>query len=56
MKSWQPELITIVAFPNCKLTRFHVATLVNLKELDLSHNLITDLFGNGTTIFIMLIV
>jgi Leucine-rich repeat (LRR) protein len=32
---------------NCKLSSFHVGTLTELKELDLSRNLISELLGTG---------
>ncbi len=47
MTSWQPHLITKLSLPNCKLTSFHIGTLTDLQELDLSHNYITDLLGSG---------
>jgi Leucine-rich repeat (LRR) protein len=47
MQSWDPESLTKISFSNMKLTQFHIGTLVNLEELDLSHNQVTTLLGTG---------
>jgi Leucine-rich repeat (LRR) protein len=47
MQVWRPEKLTKLSLQNCRLTEFHVGTLTNLEELDLSHNQISELLGSG---------
>eukprot|EP01114_Cavostelium_apophysatum_P010445 TRINITY_DN2416_c0_g1_i11.p1 TRINITY_DN2416_c0_g1~~TRINITY_DN2416_c0_g1_i11.p1 ORF type:complete len:2801 (+),score=908.52 TRINITY_DN2416_c0_g1_i11:43-8445(+) len=47
MRYWQPELIKKISFPNSKLECFHVGTLPQLEELNLSGNWISELLGSG---------
>jgi Leucine-rich repeat (LRR) protein len=41
------ETLTVLNLSGCKLVTFHVGTVKNLKELDLSKNMIRELLGTG---------
>lgn len=47
MKHWEPKLVTKLSLPKLQLVDFHVGTLANLEELDLSYNYISELVGSG---------
>lgn len=47
MKTWEPERITTLILQNCSLIEVNLSAFCNLKNLDLSNNLIVTLKDNG---------